>query len=480
MPTSGHTSTVVDPAARNAGLAGAWVEKHVGWGPGELELGQTEEPKELIHGDASKLRSNAAQLRGLAKGLESVGEGIRRLNSHEIKGETADAFRKRVSTEPKKWFQIAHACHRASGALTDVAHTVEWAQRQAREAIDTFARGKRASDRAREAHNDKVKAHSKAVDAYNSKSAVDDTECAAPPKAPGAFHDPGAADMETAREILAEARRQRDTAHDRAQSAVKGTYDEDRAGAPRAGTTELNFLEKIQNSEQYKKYTEFKEGYNKIKKLSKIRGSISATMALWQQWTKGGKAAEEWLEKMGKGPAWLSDAAAGDGRLAGLAARGVGAAETIGKISKAMMPLAIVGGLKQAISPDHGGGRGVADRIAGGAQALGGGAVLSETALGGGLLASEAVAASIPVAGWAVVGATGAYFAGSYIYDKWGDDIAAGAKTAWNATSDAVGSAVDNTVDTTVNAALHPSHAVKTAEHVVDGTVDSVKKLKFW
>lgn len=243
--------------------------KHLGWGPDELELGHTEEPKELIHGDASKLRSNAAQLRGLAKGLESVGEGIRKLNSHEIKGETADAFRKRASAEPKKWFQIAHACHRASGALTDVAHTVEWAQRQAWEAIDTYGRGKRASDRAREAHNDKVKAHSQAVDAYNSKPAVDDTECAAPPKDPGPFHDPGAAAMETAREILAEARRQRDAAHDRAQAAVKGTYDENQAGSSGGGTTELNFLESIQNSEQYKKYKEFKEGYRKLKKLPK-------------------------------------------------------------------------------------------------------------------------------------------------------------------------------------------------------------------
>jgi hypothetical protein len=149
------------------------------------------------------------------------------------------------------------------------------------------------------------------------------------------------------------------------------------------------------------------------------------------------------------------------------------------KISQRLVPLSIATGLKQAISPDHEGGRGVADRIAGGAQAAGGAAVLS----GGALLeagASVGVAAAVPVAGWAVLGATGGYFLGSYVYDKWGDDIAAGAKSAWNATSDAVGNAVDSTVDTTVDAALHPSRAVKTAEHAVNGTVDSVKKLKFW
>ncbi|MGW7690548.1 putative T7SS-secreted protein [Streptomyces asiaticus] len=468
----------MDPAARNAGLANAWVEKALGWGSGELELGQTEERKELIHGDPAKLRANAAQLRGLAKGLAAVGEGLRKLNSHEIKGETADAFRKRVSAEPKKWFQVAHACEQASGALDDVAHTVEWAQREAQEAIDTYGRGKRASERAREAYNAEVHAYNKAVDAYNGKPSTGDTE--APPKSPGAFHDPGAADMETAQEILAGARRQRDEAHDRAQTAIKGTYDERQAKSSEAGTTELNFLESIKNNEQYQKYQEYREGYRKLKRIPKVWQTVTASVALWKQFSKGGQAAQEWLEKAGWVESRLGAIAANGGRLSRLAAGGAGAAGLMGKLNKAMVPFAIAGGLKQAINPDHGGGRGLADRIAGGAQALGGAAVLTEGAIGGSLLASEAALAAVPVAGWAVLGATGAYFAGSYIYDKWGDDIAAGAKTAWNATSHAVTNTVGGAVDATVNAALHPSGAVKAAEHVVDGTVNSVKKLKFW
>ncbi|GAA0702614.1 hypothetical protein GCM10009548_89630 [Streptomyces malaysiensis subsp. malaysiensis] len=470
MPGNDPTSTAVDPAARNAGLANAWVERALGWGTGELELGQTEEPKELIHGDAAKLRANAAQLRGLSKGLASVGEGLRNLNSHEIKGETADAFRKRVSAEPKKWFQVAHACERASGALTDVAHTVEWAQHQAQEAIDAYGRGKRASERARETHNAKVDAYNKAVEAYNSNPSTDGAECAAPPKAPGTFHDPGAADMETAREILVEARRQRDAAHDRAQTAIKGTYDEHQAKSSEAGTTELNFLESIKNNEQYQKYQEYREGYRKLKKIPKVWQTVTAGLALWKQFTKGGSAAQDWLKKLEEPGRMASRLGAGGARAAGL----------MYKLNKALVPFAIAGGLKQAISPDHEGGRGLADRIAGGAQALGGAAVLTEGALGGTFLASEAALAAVPVAGWAVLGATGAYFAGSYIYDKWGDDIAAGAKSAWNTTSHAVTNTVDKTVDATVNAALHPSGAVKAAEHVVDGTVNSVKKLKFW
>ncbi|MGW5690184.1 putative T7SS-secreted protein [Streptomyces asiaticus] len=480
MPGNDPTSIAVDPAARNAGLANAWVEKALGWGTGELELGQTEEPKELIHGDASKLRSNAAQLRGLAKGLAAVGEGLRKLNSHEIKGETADAFRKRVSAEPKKWFQVAHACEQASGALTDVAHTVEWAQRQAREAIDTYGRGKRASERAREAHNAKVDAYNKAVDEYNSKPATDDTECAAPPKAPGAFKDPGAEDMETAREILAEARRQREAAHDRAQTKVTSTYDEHQARSSGSGTTELDFLERIKSSEEYQKSQEFREGYRKLKRLPQIWTGITAGMALWRRF--GNKnAALDWLNRTKWLDSKLGSIANSGGRLSRFAGAGVRASGLAGQATKALLPFTIASGLKQAINPDHEGGRGLADRIAGGAQALGGAAALSEVAIGSGsLVAAEATLAAVPVAGWAVLGATGAYFAGSYIYDKWGDDIAAGAKSAWNATSHAVTNTVDKTVDATVNAALHPSGAVKAAEHVVDGTVNSVKKLKFW
>ncbi|MER8161625.1 putative T7SS-secreted protein [Streptomyces sp. NPDC094472] len=469
----------MDPAARKAGLANAWVEKALGWGTGELELGQTEEPKELIHGDASKLRSNASQLRGLAKGLAAVGEGLRKLNSHEIKGETADAFRKRVSAEPKKWFQIAHACEQASGALTDVAHTVEWAQRQAGEAIDTYGRGKRASERAREAHNAKVDAYNKAVDAYNSKPSSNDTECAAPPKAPGTFHDPGAADMEMAREILAEARRQREAAHDRAQTKIKATYDEDQGSCSRAQYTGLNFVEEIKNSEQFEKYREIQEGASKGSKVFGIWKGIQASKALWGQWKNGIKAADA-LARPGWFATKMAEIADSSSRLAGAASRvssGMSVAEVI---SKRLVPLSVATGLRQAISPDHDGAWGWGDRTAGGLQAAGGAAVLAgETvAINAGL--ATGVAAAVPVAGWAVLGATGAYFLGSYVYEKWGDDIAAGAKTAWNASSHAVTNAVGGAVDATVNAALHPSGAVKAAEHVVDGTVNSVKKLKFW
>jgi hypothetical protein len=473
MPGNDPTSTAVDPGARDAGLASAWFEKALGWGSGELELGQTEEPKELIHGDGLKLRSNAAQLRGLAKGLETVGEGMRKLNSHEIKGETADAFRKRVSAEPKKWFQIAHACHRASGALTDVAHTVEWAQRQAQEAIDIYGRGKRASERAREAHNVKVDSYNKAIDTYNSKPSTGDAECAAPPKAPGAFQDPGVADIEMAREILFEARRQREAAHDRAQATIGATYGQEE-GEKADPATLFDTLAGITNSDEYERYQEIKNDILRPLKLLAMAKGVESAYALWTG-TSAALLARPWKTMAGlKGLA--------EKLRVPLAGRIPLNNPGTGALDRVFLPLGIATGLKQMIKPDHGGAQGWVDRAMGGGQAAGAASIL---------MATEATAAAVPVVGWTVLGVTGAYFLGSWVADKWGDDIAAGAKSAWNTTSHAVSSAasgashavtstVNSAVDTTVNAALHPSGAIKTAEHVVDGTVNSVKKLKFW
>ncbi len=97
-----------------------------------------------------------------------------------------------------KWLHAADACHAAGKALESYADTVKWAQGQAQQAIDLYKRGKKASEQAVESYNKKV-------DAYNAAIKAD--------KDPGPplerFADPGRSDIARAREILAEARRQR-------------------------------------------------------------------------------------------------------------------------------------------------------------------------------------------------------------------------------------------------------------------------------
>ncbi|MFI0734353.1 putative T7SS-secreted protein [Streptomyces sp. NPDC021225] len=190
----------------------------------EMQLGESEDAKKLIHGSPSKLRSTASHLSDFKTAFNNVGKGLRGLGSGSLKGKAADAFRESVSVEPKKWFAAADACEKASGALERFAGTVEWAQGQAEEAIRRYKKGKKASDDARSAHNDTVSAYNKAVDAYNGLPA-DKRDPSSLPDKPGAFQDPGAAEVKAAQELLAEARRQRDEAHGVAKAAVEGARD---------------------------------------------------------------------------------------------------------------------------------------------------------------------------------------------------------------------------------------------------------------
>uniref|UniRef100_UPI0006262825 putative T7SS-secreted protein n=1 Tax=Streptomyces odonnellii TaxID=1417980 RepID=UPI0006262825 len=152
------------------------------------------------------------------------GKGLRGLDSGSLEGEGADAFRETVSVEPPKWFRGAEAFGKAAGALESFAGTVEWAQEQAQTAIDKWKAGTQASEEARDAHNGRVDAYNQAVDRYNAQPA-DQRDPSSLPARPGEFTDPGRGRMEEAQEILAEARRQRNSAAETARSAVAQARD---------------------------------------------------------------------------------------------------------------------------------------------------------------------------------------------------------------------------------------------------------------
>ncbi|MGY0061333.1 putative T7SS-secreted protein [Streptomyces sp. LZ34] len=190
----------------------------------EMRLDETEDPKKLIFGSAGKLRSTATHLRDFQKAFDQVGNGLKGLDASHLKGKSADAFRDKVSIEPKKWFKAADACEKAAVALEGFAGTVEWAQGQAQEAIDAYKAAKKASEEARSAYNGKVDTYNAAVDKY--KAAVEDgKEPGAKPKEPAAFADPGPAKAKAAQEKLDEARRQRNKAEETAVKAVAQARD---------------------------------------------------------------------------------------------------------------------------------------------------------------------------------------------------------------------------------------------------------------
>ncbi|CAM5721223.1 hypothetical protein SBADM41S_06193 [Streptomyces badius] len=190
----------------------------------EMDLGQTEDKTKLIYGSPSTIRASATHLRKLQGSFDQVGGGLKGVDSSAIKGQAADAFRDSVSIEPPKWFKAADAFEKAAGALDSFAGTVEWAQGQAQTAIDKWKAGTEASEEARDAYNAKADTYNKAVDAYNAKPADERDPSTLPPK-PGAFKDPGTGRMEEAQELLAEARKQRNTAAETARKAVTAARD---------------------------------------------------------------------------------------------------------------------------------------------------------------------------------------------------------------------------------------------------------------
>ncbi|WP_225632088.1 putative T7SS-secreted protein [Streptomyces solaniscabiei] len=190
-------------------LGDEWASD-LGATPGEQQLGQTGQADELIHGNPETIRSSAKHLKDFHTAFDKVGDGMRKLDSSQWKGEAAETFRKKFAMHPTKWLHAADACDKAAKALESYADTVKWAQGQAKEAVELYEKGQKASKEAVEAYN-------KRVDAYN--SAVKANEDPGPRPEP--FKDPGAADVKRAHEILSEARRQRNDAGGTAADSVR-------------------------------------------------------------------------------------------------------------------------------------------------------------------------------------------------------------------------------------------------------------------
>ncbi|MGW8380520.1 putative T7SS-secreted protein [Streptomyces sp. ODS28] len=189
----------------------------------EEELGQSEDPAKLIHGSPEKLRSTATHLKEFQKAFTQVARGLKGMDSEHLRGRAADAFREKVSIQPGRWHKAAEACGKAAGALEDFAGTVAWAQKQAKEAIARYKQGQSASSAHEEAASRYREAVEKAAKAGKSaRAAAKDPHMPDKP----ADSDPGDAHRKAAREILREARRQRDEASDRAVRAVSAAREE--------------------------------------------------------------------------------------------------------------------------------------------------------------------------------------------------------------------------------------------------------------
>ncbi|MEU7021308.1 putative T7SS-secreted protein [Streptomyces sp. NPDC046203] len=194
---------------KNAG-AGAFGEALQDWGDGaaswlgaevrEAELGTTTDPHELIHGKAGDITDTVTNLRDFQSAFTGVGRGLNALGSEGWRGKAEQAFAKKLHLLPQEWQRASDAFESAANALEAYAHTVTWAQGKAYEAIELYRQGDEATRQA-------AKEHAEHPSQLNVASA-------------GEPVDPGDRQRAHARELLADVRRQRDEAAERAKGAI--------------------------------------------------------------------------------------------------------------------------------------------------------------------------------------------------------------------------------------------------------------------
>ncbi|MFF4499346.1 putative T7SS-secreted protein [Streptomyces sp. NPDC001401] len=198
---------------------GEGINNRLGGEVAERSLGESEDPRELVHGSAGALEARARHLQKFSQAFENVGQGMRSLDAGEWQGEAGDAFRAKFEVHPKQWLTAADACEAAAKALDAYAGTVRWAQDQAQLAIDAYRHAQEVSRQAADEHEARVQAYGRAAEQYDAKLLAGQ-DPGPKPAEPGAFTDPGTPGRQEAEDILDHARRQRTDAARDAQSRI--------------------------------------------------------------------------------------------------------------------------------------------------------------------------------------------------------------------------------------------------------------------
>ncbi|MBT2492121.1 RHS domain-containing protein [Streptomyces sp. ISL-96] len=221
----GLSSVGADRIAEGVRDYGEGMSNRLGGDVPERQLGESEDPKELIHGSAPAIEARASHLADFGKAFETVGQGLRGLDSGAWQGKAGDAFREKFGMQPPAWLKAADSCEEAGKALKAYGEAVSWAQGQALAAIEAYKSAQRASESAAKAYDAQVAQYNQAATQYN-KVAATGGDPGPKPTEPGDFQDPGVAARERAQEILTEARRQRTEAARDAYVRVKQALEQ--------------------------------------------------------------------------------------------------------------------------------------------------------------------------------------------------------------------------------------------------------------
>ncbi|GGU69737.1 putative T7SS-secreted protein [Lentzea flava] len=167
---------------------------------GRSELGETDDPTELVPGSVATLEETANGLRKLSNACQEAYAGVSKLDVGHWTGEAAEKFGSYFSQETPKWRDAAEAFGPVVDALTTYKGAVERAQREAAEAIRVYNEAKAETKAAEKQYEAVAAQHQKAA-----MDAVFNGDAAPGPLAP--FSDPGKAKREMAERILADARK---------------------------------------------------------------------------------------------------------------------------------------------------------------------------------------------------------------------------------------------------------------------------------
>ncbi|MBO0805002.1 MAG: hypothetical protein J2P25_18250, partial [Nocardiopsaceae bacterium] len=158
-------------AAQDVETAGDKLGSSLGGDVPELQLGQTSDPAQLVHGNPGEIRSTATKLRGFASGFGEVAAGLGAIATGHWEGTAADAFRAKFSPQPAKWQAATEAMGKAAAALESYAGAVEDAQSRARGAIVLWDQAQGATAQATALHDQQAAAYATAAKAYDDRLA---------------------------------------------------------------------------------------------------------------------------------------------------------------------------------------------------------------------------------------------------------------------------------------------------------------------
>jgi Putative T7SS secretion signal domain len=128
------------------------------------ELGETNDPRELIPGDAGSVTATGQALRIRGDALRQAGSGLQRIDTTDgWSGAAGDAFRAKFHGQPGKWVEAGDCFHSAADALDAYGKTLTWAQSSAADAIRQWNAAQAATCQAMAQHQQAEKVPGQAL-----------------------------------------------------------------------------------------------------------------------------------------------------------------------------------------------------------------------------------------------------------------------------------------------------------------------------